>query len=447
MLLAMAQRGTNGATVAVVGLGKIGLPLAAHFASQGLNVIGCDVNPDVAKAVNEGRAHIHEEPGLEEAVRLAVAAGHLRATVDTESAVRAADTVILIVPLLADREHKVNFGLIDAATSAVGRGLHKGCLVICETTLPVGTTRRRIAPMLEQAAGLRAGKDFHLAFSPERVYSGRIFEDLRRYPKIVGGIDRASTEKAEEFYRRVLSAEVWPVDNAETAEFAKLAETTYRDVNIALANELALYGAARHVNVGQAFQAANSQPFSHLHRASIGVGGHCIPVYPHFLLNDASPSELNLPRASREINDAMAAVALDRLAAVLAPLEGKRVLVLGVSYREDVKELAFTTAIPLVEMLRRRGAHVLVHDPLFSPQELASLEAEVADLESGLPLDVDAVIVQAFHRQYRDLDWRRFRGLRAVFDGRSALEPDRIRALGAAYLAVGVPGTDGTERD
>ena len=138
----------------------------------------------------------------------------------------------------------------------------------------------------------------------------------------------------------------------------------------------------------------------------------------------------------------MAARALDQLAGVMGDLEGARVLVLGVSYREDVKELAFTTAIPLVEMLHRRGAHVVVLDPLFTPQELAGLEAEIADLESGEPLDVDAVIVQAFHREYQTLDWARFRGLKAVFDGRSALEPERITRLGAAYLAVGVPVTE-----
>lgn len=433
----MTDPNSRGATVAVVGLGKIGLPLAAHFAAQGMSVIGCDINPDVVVAINAGRSHIHEEAGLDEAVAKAVAEGRLRATTDTEGAVREAATVILIVPLLADREHNVDFRLIDSATRAVGAGLQRGSLVICETTVPVGTTRKRIAPLLEEVSGLRAGRDFHVAFSPERLYAGRIFEDLRRYPKIVGGIDQASTDAAVAFYRRVLTAEVWPVENSETAEFAKLAETTYRDVNIALANELALYGAARHVNISEAFKAANSQPFSHLHRASIGVGGHCIPVYPHFLLADASREELELPRISRRINDAMALRALDQLTHAIGELKGRRILVLGISYREDVKELAFTTAIPLVEMLHERGSHVLVHDPLFTPQELAGLEAEIADLDSSQPIHVDAVIVQAFHHQYRSLDWKRFDGLKAVFDGRGSIDPDAIRRAGARYLAVG----------
>ncbi len=448
MLLAMVARRTtdnaNVADVAVVGLGKIGLPLAAHFAAKGLAVIGCDINPDVVAAVNAGRSHIREEAGLEEAVAQAVAAGRLRATTDTKGAVAGAATIILIVPLLADREHNIDYRLLDAATKASGSGLNLNCLVICETTVPVGTTRNHITPLLEETSGLRAGRDFHVAFSPERLYAGRIFEDLRRYPKIVGGIDQASTEKATDFYRRALDAEIWPVENAETAEFAKLAETTYRDVNIALANELAIYGAARQVNVTEAFRAANSQPYSHLHGASIGVGGHCIPVYPHFLLADATKEELKLPRISRAVNDGMAARSIDELEAVLGGLEGRRVLVLGVSYREDVKEVAFTTAIPLVELLKRKDAHVLVHDPLFTPAELAALEAEIADLESGQPIDVDAVIVQAFHRNYRDLDWSRFRGLKVVFDGRGMVDPEMIRRVGARYLAVGIAGVSPT---
>lgn len=437
MLLSMAG-GQSTDIVAVVGLGKIGLPLATHFAARGMSVIGCDINPEVVAAVNAGRSPIHEEAGLAVAVARSVAAGQLQATMDTRSASSAANVVVLIVPLVVDRKHNIEFKALDAAAKSVGSGLRHGSLIVCETTVPVGTTRNRLAPMLEEHSGLRAGKDFHVAFSPERLYAGRVFEDLRRYPKIVGGIDGISTEKAADFYRRVLDAEVWPVENAETAEFSKLAETTYRDVNIALANELAMYGAARSVNVAEAFKAANSQPFSHVHKPSIGVGGHCIPVYPHLLLADASKDELELPRVSRELNDRMAAISLDALATALGGLSARRVLVLGASYREDVKELAFSTAIQLVELLHRAGAHVLVHDPLFTRSELAGLEAEIPDLDSAGALQVDAVIVQAFHRNFHNLDWKRFRGLKVVLDGRGSLDPDQIRRLGVDYLAVGV---------
>jgi nucleotide sugar dehydrogenase len=425
-------------TVAVVGLGKVGLPLAAQYAGKGMRVIGCDVAPGVVDAINHGEAHIHEETGLEEAVASAVTDRRLSATTNTSDAVQQADVVVVIVPLLVAPDRSTDYRNLDAATRAVGRGLKPGKLVVYETTLPVGTTRQRLGPMLEQESGLKAGADFHLAFSPERVYAGRIFEDLRKYPKIVGGVDEASTRAAVDFYGSVLEAEVWPVENAETAEFAKLAETTYRDVNIALANQLALYAASREVNVSEAFRAANSQPYSHIHRPSLGVGGHCIPVYPHFLLGDARDGELSLVRDGRETNDRMAEVGIRRLDRLLGGLDSRRVLVLGASYREDVKELAFSTIFTIVELLLRSGAHVTVLDPLFKPEELRVLEAEIArDLESATDKPVDAVVVQAWHSEFHDLDWGRFRGLKVVLDGRGTLDPAPVHRAGAAYIAIG----------
>jgi nucleotide sugar dehydrogenase len=428
-------------TVAVVGLGKIGLPLAAQYATKGTAVIGCDVLADVVETINGGHSHIHEEAGLEEAVAAAVKAGKLRATTDTTGAVRQADVVVVIVPLIVGRDHDTDYRNIDAATQAVGAGVRPGTLVIYETTLPVGTTRGRLRPMLEKESGLQAGAGFQLAFSPERLYAGRIFEDLRKYPKIVGGIDARSTEAAVDFYRSVLDAEVWAVENTETAEFAKLAETTYRDVNIALANQLALYAASRDVNVNEAFKAANSQPFSHIHRQSIGVGGHCIPVYPHFLLGDAANGELSLVRDGRQTNDRMAKVGIDELERTLGGLNGRRVLVLGASYREDVKELAFSTAFPIVDLLHRAGASVMIHDPLFTHDELRAFGAAVVDLASDEAADAEAVIVQAWHRDFRGLDWRRFRHLRAVLDGRGSVDAARVAEAGAAYIAIGISGS------
>jgi nucleotide sugar dehydrogenase len=425
--------------VAVVGLGKIGLPLAAQYAGKGHDVIGCDVMPEVVEAINAGRSHIHEEPGLEKAVAAAVAAGKLKATTDTTAATRLSDVIVVIVPVMVGLDRTIDFRNVDSATHAIGKGLRHGALVVYETTLPVGTTRSRLAPILDKESGLEAGGDYHLAFSPERIYAGRIFEDLRKYPKIVGGIDGRSTAAAVDFYRSVLDAEVWTVENIETAEFAKLAETTYRDVNIALANQLALYAISRKVNALEAFHASNSQPFSHLHRPSLGVGGHCIPVYPHFLLADATDGELSIVREGRETNDGMAEVGIEQLRRRLGDLRSRRVLVLGASYREDVKELAFSTVIPIVDLLHRAGAQVMVTDPLFTAAELGHLEAEVVALDSEAALGAEAVVVQAWHKEFRNLDWRAFTRLQVVLDGRGAADPDKVRAAGATYIAIGIP--------
>ena len=429
---------TERRTIAVIGLGKIGLPLAAQYALKGHTVIGGDISEQVVATVNAGRSQVRGEAMLDERVAQAVAEGRLRATTDTTAAVSKSNVVVLIVPLYVDPQGRVDFANLDSAVAAVAKGLKPGTLVICETTLPVGTTRGRLQPLLEQGSGLRCGRDFFLAFSPERVYSGRIFQDLARYPKIVGGVDEASTGRAVAFYRDVLDAEVTPVKNAETAEFTKLAETSYRDANIALANELALYARKRGIDATQAFKAANTQPFSHLHQPSIGVGGHCIPIYPRFVIGDAEPGEVEMLRLGRKTNDGMVAVAVAQLDEALGGLKGKTVLVLGLSYRENVKELAFSVALRLIPALQQAGARVLANDPLFGPSELDQLGVElVEDLRNPPP--VDGIVIQAFHREYEAIDWSRFPGLKLVFDGHGRLPSGALARLGVPVLSVTEP--------
>jgi nucleotide sugar dehydrogenase len=425
-------------SVAVIGLGKIGLPLAAQFAHSGLRVTGCDINPEVVAVVNAGRSHIKEEPGLEERVREGVASGRLTATTDTREAVRKSNVVVVIVPVIVDAERQVDYASIDAATRAVAAGLQPGTLVIYETTLPVGTTRTRFSPALEQGSGRTVGGELWLAFSPERVYSGRIFRDLQQYPKIVGGVTPECTRRAEEFYKAALEgAACLAVPNADTAELVKLMETTYRDVNIGLANEFARFAAERGLAVDQAIAAANTQPYSHIHRPGIAVGGHCIPVYPYFLINQADAGEMEIPRLARHVNDDMAAWSLGRLSDALGGLDGKRVLVLGLSYRENVKEPIFSGALRLIALLREADAVPLVSDPLFTDGEIAGYGAtpvSLDDLPSG-----DAVILQAYHDQYRTLDWASLAagGYKVVLDGRNALDRTAIEGVGMGYIGMG----------
>lgn len=423
--------------VAVVGLGKIGLPLAAKFAHNGLNVVGCDISQEVVAAVNAGQSHIKEEPGLAELVSGSVLRGLLTATTDTTQAVGKSNVVVVIVPLMVDESHNIDYSILDAATASVAAGLQRNTLVIYETTLPVGTTRLRIAPLLEKGSGLRAGRDFCLAFSPERVYSGRIFRDLQRYPKVVGGVTPACTSEAEQFYHAALEgATVLSMHDADTAELVKLVETTYRDVNIALANSFARFAAARNLPVEEAIFAANTQPYAHVHKPGIAVGGHCIPVYPYFLINQSDDAGVTLLREARKLNDSMAGWGLERLAGALGGLEGKRVLVLGLAYRENVKETAFSGAVRLLNLLREQGATALINDPLYTPQELSHY-GEPVEL-STLPA-LDAVILQAYHDQYREIDWKSIAGLgcKAVLDGRNSLKRAEVEDAGMMYIGVG----------
>ena len=416
--------------VTVVGLGKIGVPLAVQFASKGATVIGYDIAPARVAAINEKYNPLPSEPGLEERIPGLVVSGRLRATTDPRDAVAAAEIVVLIVPVDVDATQQPDFTLLDAAVAAVAPHLRRGVLIIVETTVPVGTTRDRVAEQVRALTGMTPSTDFSVAFSPERVSSGRVLRDLATYPKIVSGIDAHSTALAASFYRQVLDAEIMEVRDVETAEFSKLAETTYRDVNIALANEFARFADRLGVDALQAIDAANSQPYSHIHAPGVGVGGHCIPVYPYFLANE----ETEIIAAARRLNDDMARYAVRRLADAIGTLEGRTVVVLGLAYRPGVKESRHSSAFGLVNALAGAGATAYVQDPLYSAEEIRALGLEPPP---SFPLPADALVVQAWHEQYRTLDFTAFAGLRAILDGRAALEPAAVQALGLTYVGIG----------
>ena len=432
------EPGTVG-SVALVGAGKMGLPLAAQFASHGWQVIAVDVNPAVVGAINEGHSHVGEEPGLVEAVATAHAAGLLRATTDGTAAAHSVDVVVIIVPVMLDDRQQPDYRFMDAAVEAVGPGLRSGSLVIFETTLPVGDTRTRYVPALQAASGLTVEEDLFVAFSPERLLSGHVFQNLATYPKLVGGIGPASSARAARFYDSVLDAEVVAMSSAEAAEFAKLAETTYRDVNIALANEFANYAERSGVDILEVIAASNSQPYSHIHQPGIGVGGHCIPVYPHFLLSRAP--EMTLVDASRRANDGQVGRAIATLGEALGGLDGVEVLVLGLTYRHGVKELAYTRALPLIDGLLARGARVLAFDPLLDDDEVTGVGALPWHWGSPAP-GVRAVVTQTADPLFASLDAAWFPDLNLVLDGRNSLR-SLVLPAGVAYQGIGVPGRSG----
>lgn len=405
-------------TVAVVGAGKMGLPLAAQFASHGWTVIAVDIEPTVIDSINAGQSHVGDEPGLGELVAEAHAAGRLSATLDGRAAAALADVVVLIVPVMLDAEAHPDHRAMDSAVDAIRPGLHPGSTVIFETTLPVGDTRDRYATHLAEATGLRLETDLFVAFSPERLYSGAALRNLATYPKLVGGLDAGSTARATAFYRSVLDSEVVPMSSAEAAEFAKLADTTYRDVNIALANEFARYADRIGVDVTEVIAAANSQPYSHIHQPGLGVGGHCIPVYPHFLL-DRAP-ELSLVARARQVNDDQVDAAIDAIEDRLQRVDGVTVLVLGLTYRHGVKELAYSRALPLIDRLKARGARPLAFDPLLTDQEITTGGAHPwhwSDPDAA----IEVIISQTADPAWLTIDPAWFPGLRLLYDGRNSL--------------------------
>jgi nucleotide sugar dehydrogenase len=425
--------------IAVIALGKIGLPLAVQFASKGHEVVGVDVNRQVVDLINAGIEPFPGEAKLQEKLTELVPEGKLRATTEYADAVPEADAVVLVVPLFVDAEANPDFGWMDAATAELAKHLTPGTLVSYETTLPVGTTRTRWKPALEAASGLVEGKDFHLVFSPERVLTGRVFEDLRKYPKLVGGLSEEGAAQAVEFYQAVLDFDertdlarpngVWDLGSAEASEMAKLAETTYRDVNIGLANQFARYAATAGIDIYQVIEAANSQPYSHIHTPGIAVGGHCIPVYPRlYLWNDP---EATVVRAARAANADMPAYTIGLLEGAFGDLTDARVVVLGAAYRGGVKETAFSGVFDAVKALELRGAAALVHDPLYTDEELQKLGFQPYHL--GEP--ADAAVVQADHAEYRTLGPQDLPGVRVFIDGRRVSSPEAWD--GVQYRVIG----------
>src|SRR4051794_26927415 len=389
--------------ISVIGMGKIGLPAAVQYASKGFDVLGVDVNPAVVELVNSGQIPAGID-GITEEFAAVHAAGNLKATTDTAAAVRDTDVTVVIVPVGAPGGVP-DYRYMDAAVASVAEGLTAGHLVVFETTVAVGDTRNRFVPVLEKQSGLELGQDLFVAFSPERVQSHRVLLDLRRYPKVVGGVEEESTKRAVAFYEAVLDATVMPVRNSETAELTKLAESIYRDVNIALANELARYADGVGVDITEVIEAANSEPLSNVHQPGVGVGGHCIPVYPYFLLHNRS--DLDMTSLARSINDGMPGWSVQQVGGLLGGIEGKRVLVLGLSYRANLAEITGSVGVSLVNELVAAGAVAVVADSYFTAEQIAAVGAEALDQDQlG---SIDAVIVQALHDEFLSFPWSSLR--------------------------------------
>lgn len=407
--------------VSVIGLGKIGLPLACQIASRGLDVIGFDISSKAVDSINSGNPPFPNEPGLEEKLSQAIRKGLLRASTSPQEAFAGRDVIVVCVPLMLDPITLApDFSSLDLACQLIGENASTNALVIVETTVPVGTTRNRVASKVRSASTSNAHFDF--AFSPERISSGSALADLRKYPKIVGGESRSATERAAAFYSTFLDFDdrsdldrpngVWTVESCESAEMVKLMETTYRDVNIALANEFGKDCLRLGLDFDELREAANSQPYSHIHSAGISVGGHCIPVYPRLYLENGSSSGL-IPLA-RTVNDGMPRFAVSRIEEVFGSLTGRRVLIAGVSYRSLVRETAYSGAFALKHELEARGAEVEAVDPMYSDVEIAKLGFS-ALIETD---KIELIVIHTHHPDYESWTSRDFPSCSMVFQGR-----------------------------
>ena len=408
--------------VAVYGLGKMGLPLAAVYGDVTGNVIGADIDPDVVASIKRGESHVDREPGLDDLVGELVAANDLRAVESPAQAASEATVHVIIVPTLIDEQNRPDLSVVEAVSEDIGSALHEGDLVVIESTVPPRTCRDTVLPILEEESGLSLG-DFGLAFCPERTASGRALKDIRgSYPKVVGGADEESTAAAKLIYEEINSSGVIMTSDITVAEAVKLFEGLYRDVNIALANELARFTDELEIDVNEALETANTAPYVDLHTPGPGVGGHCIPYYPYFLIH---PFKTDAPilETAREVNDGMPEFTVRKLReefeAEGSELEGSTVLVLGLTYRPGVKEIRATPALPIAEQLEELGADVRIMDPVLD--DFSAFAGTPTDLEDIYDCGPDAAVMVTPQEAFGDIEWDRFEPL-IVIDGRQSLD-------------------------
>ncbi|WP_262180200.1 nucleotide sugar dehydrogenase [Haloarcula laminariae] len=401
-------------TIYVHGLGYIGLPTAAMFANYDHEVTGYDIDEAIIEGLDNGDVHI-DEPGLRAFVTQALESGNL--TVSNE--VGEAKYHIIAVPTPFDDETKEpTLDYVEAAGEAIAPHLRTGDTVILESTVPPGTTVETLQPALEQS-GLDAGADFALVHCPETVLPGDIITELKQNDRIIGGVNGVSTEAAVRLYKSFVEGEIYTTENATTAEFVKLIQNTYRDVNIALANELALIGEDYDIDSREAIEMANTHPRVELHQPGPGVGGHCLPIDPWFLGHDSD--QLDLISTARAINDGMAGYIVDILREELGTLDGKQIALFGVAYKGNVGDIRESPALDLATELQQAvaeppeatadggiqsdsgGVDVRLHDPHVDDQvlDLVGFEAAVGS--------ADAVVITTDHDEFAELDPEKLR--------------------------------------
>ncbi len=411
--------------LAVVGLGYVGLPVACAFARAGFQVSGIDIDEKRVSMINSGENPIKgKEPGLDELLTMVIKEGMFRAYTDYD-VVKEADVVTINVNTPVDERNMPRYGILEKAVRSVGENIKRGALVIVESTIAPTTMRNMVLPLLEETSGMKGGRDFYLAHCPERVMVGRLLYNLENYNRVVGGLDKKSTDLAIEFYRHVVKGELLPTDMT-TAEISKTAENAYRDVQIAFANEVALICEAVGSDAYEVRKLVNSAPYRDMHIPGAGVGGHCLPKDPYLLLYPVDRME-GVLTAARRRNDFMphhmVELLYDALDEAGVELSIAKVVVLGKAFLGDSDDIRNSPALHIIRELDDK-CELVVHDPF--------VEGAEKDLEKAMT-GADAVLIVTDHSEYKGgLPFDVMRQ-RIVIDGRNLVKDTQ----GLIYRGIG----------
>jgi UDP-N-acetyl-D-mannosaminuronic acid dehydrogenase len=421
--------------ICVLGLGYIGLPTASTFATHGLQVVGVDVNRQVVDTLQNGGLHIHE-PGLRTLFQAAIGSGNLVVGVEPQ----AADAFIIAVPTPFLEDKRADLNYVKSAAEAVVPHLQPGNLVVLESTSPPRTTVDVVAPILARS-GLQAGKDFFLAYSPERVLPGQILRELIENARVIGGVDRRSAEAGRNLYETFVRGEIVLTD-ATTAEMVKLMENTYRDVNIAIANEFSRLADRFGIDVWEAIAIANRHPRVKILNPGPGVGGHCISVDPWFLV-EAAPDLTQLIQASRRVNDSQPQVIVNLVRNAIGDLHGRAITVLGLAYKPDVDDLRESPAVTVARLLGESGARVRAYEPYKPDVRMEGLQV-VPSLEQALA-EAEMLVLLVRHKPFLELEpsqVARLTKARLIVDAVNAWDIPAWQSAGFAISRLGVRKLD-----
>jgi len=422
--------------LAVIGSGYVGLPAAALFADASFHVVAIDVKPEVVKAVNSGVSPINE-PRLGELISHNVQIGRLRATLNLK-ALAQADVVIISVQTPIDQNRKPNLSFLMKAVGDIGKSLKKGVLVVISSTIPPGTTLEKVKPKLEALSGLKVEEDFYLAYAPERIAPGKALKEFVETPRLIGGVGSNSTKIAAELFRTVCKKVI--ETDAKIAEVAKLAENTYRDINIAFANQFALICEQYGVDVKNVIELANTHPRVNIRMPGPGVGGPCLPKDPYLLISKVELKE-NIVEIARRVNDYMprhiVEMTIQALESVGKNVNECKIAVLGTAYKADVNDPRLSPSKPIIQQLLNLGAKIAAYDPYC--QE--SFGAEKAESLHEAAKDSQCIIIVTDHTEFKTLDLSRLKKCMKenpiIVDGRRIIEPAEAKNMGFKYYGVG----------
>jgi len=437
----LARKVRTGAfKIAVYGLGHVGSPLASVWLHAGAHVIGVDKSPRVLENARKGRTHV-PEPGVNEAFTKGLKDKHFSVYDDPIKASQDSHLKMICVPVLLTDTFSADLAAVKQVASSIARGLKKGDVVSLNPSVPPGTSEDVILPILEKESGLKVEQDFYMIYNPERIYEGRAIEDIEeRYPAVISGAGPKSLEIGAKLYLMIAKKGVIRMSNMRTAETEKLLEGVYRDVNIALANEMAKFCEKVGVNFWEAREAANSQPFSHIHKPGAGVGGACIPVYPQFVLHtaDIQKVECNITRLGRNVNDSMPAYCADQAVRLLdgADISRSTVALLGLAFRGGVSDTRLSPTYKVIEELKKLGVkEIRVHDPLVPSDPNLSQDIILTSSISKATEGADLVILVADHPEYRNLAQEKLGDI-PVYDGRGILDKSKFSGR---FASIGKP--------